>query len=629
MRARVALAALALAGGIAAPASGARQVLVREIRVERPGTVRVELASDEILRLGDAGAVGVVGPDGEHAAAERRPARAEAPCRPVEIAAVERAADGFRLRLTVPANGGLHGALDFELDRATLAPGCRLEERVADGAWRPLATGDLFRVGEGSELARTRLEYAATGARELRLSWPASAGYPRVRSASVCAPEQARPPQLVPARVTALDSPPGRRVFALELPGRAARLAALELALPAAPAGEPGWRLAFGQDGRWRELASGSWAPGRARHRIDLGDAAFAGRALRVELLGPASGPLTASWDLAPQVVRFAAGRPGIWQLRLPAAAAAATGAVPDPGERAALFAPGATRVEAASWPTPGAGAVLSGSAGGERWAVEAGDAEPGAPLALELPAELLAAPGRGAADARLVAGGRLVPARLEPLAEPRTVALRAELVPRQLERGRSALELDLGRAAGREELTGVVLAAGAAARPFRRELDLVGLGGGPGPAREVRLGSRLWECSAAPGDACELFLDAPGRDFDRLRVELDDGDSAPLSGLSAELLARRWQLVFQRPAGAVELALEARQPAPRFDLAQLDAVLALARPAPARLGSRVATPEAGLGRWAGALLTAAIVAVALALLLLLRRLLPPPRSAG
>ena len=248
MNGRSALIVTALAGLAAGGPGRALEIAVREIRVERPGTVRLELGIEEIVHLGDAGALGILGPDGERVGAERRPARAQAPCRPAEIAAVERDEEGWRLELRVPAGTGRHGALDFELDEATLAPGCRLEERAPDGRWRALASGDLFRVGEGGTLARTRLAYPATTARELRLAWPASAGYPKVRSARICAPEAPRSPLLRPARIEARPAPSGRARFALALPPRSALLAALELELPGPPAGALGWRILFGQD---------------------------------------------------------------------------------------------------------------------------------------------------------------------------------------------------------------------------------------------------------------------------------------------------------------------------------------------------------------------------------------------
>ena len=636
MTARWVAAALAVALGAGsaraqvAPATGAaggREVSVREIRVERPGAVRFALAADEIARLGDAGGIDVVAPSGERFGAERILARDEAPCRDVEIAGLERVAGGYRVRLRVPADAGRHASLVFDLDRTTLAAGCRLEASSDGRRWEPLAEGDLYRLGEPSSLARTRLDYPPTGRRELRLSWPAAAGYPRIRGARVCAPVETAPLLLLSVAPRRLDAPHERSRFALAVPSSAVRFAGLVLELPAVPAAPSAWRLSLPQGGRWYELASGRWPERLARYRIDLGDVAFAVPEVRLEIFGPAVETPTAHWDLSRQVARFEAAEAGTFRIELPAPARTQRLARGEPAPASA----GPPRLESGRWPAPQQGAPLAVADFERAWRVTTKGIPVGAPASLPLPDEVLESTRVDRGDLRLVAAGRQVPARLETAAEPELSEIREGLDPAPSGGGHSALELELGGVHGAPVAPSTLtLSAGPAGRPFRRGLSLVGWTRRRGADREQRILGVTWSCAAEPPLPCEVDLELPGPALERLRVEFQDGDSSPLSGLTVERRVRRRQLLFLAPAGELELvAGSPSTPPAAFDLAALDAALGLASPARAELGAAVArrgAPSPGLAR---GLLFAAVAAVALALLLILRRLLPARPPTG
>ena len=638
MTARWVAAALAVAFGAgsaraqeppAAGAAGGRQVSVREIRVERPGAVRFGLAADEIARLGAAGGIDVVAPSGERFGAERILARDEAPCRDVEIAGLERVAGGYRVRLRVPADAGRHASLDFDLDRATLAAGCRLESSSDGRRWEPLAEGDLYRLGEPSSLARTRLDYPPTGRRELRLSWPAAAGYPRIRGARVCAPVETAPLLLLSVAPRRLDAPHDRSRFALAVPSSAVRFAGLVLELPAVPAAPLAWRLSLPQGGSWYEIASGRWPERLVRFRIDLGDVAFAAPELRLELFGPAVETPTAHWDLSRQVARFEAAEAGTYRIELPAPARTLRPARGEPAPASA----GPPRLESGRWPTPQPGAPLAIADFQQAWRVTTKGIPVGAPALLPLPDEVLASTRVDRGDLRLVAAGRQVPARLETAAAPELSEIREGLDPASSGGGRSALDLELepGGVHGAPVATSTLtLSAGPAGRPFRRGLSFVGRTQRPGVDREQRIYGVTWSCAAEPPLPCEVAFELPGLALDRVRVEFQDGDSSPLSGLTMERRVRRRQLVFLAPAGELELvAGSPATPPAAFDLAALDAALGLASPARAELGAAEARHGAPSPGRARGLLFAAVAAVALALLLILRRLLPARPPTG
>ena len=106
-------------------------------------------------------------------------------------------------------------------------------------------------------------------------------------------------------------------------------------------------------------------------------------------------------------------------------------------------------------------------------------------------------------------------------------------------------------------------------------------------------------------------------------RLEFDDGDDRPLDELDIELESARERLLFLWPGGEVDLAeVDSEAAAPRYDLARLDAALAVRRAMDAGpvVWSGDGPGAPAVRRW---LLVGAVGLVALALLALLARLLP------
>jgi hypothetical protein len=626
--------ATAFALAVLAPALAAAKPAAERARfpvdVARPGLVTVELDAAALVRLGPGGGVEVLDPDGARVDAERHLASEEAACRAVAVGEVGREVDSWTVGLDLGDDPAPHAALVFELEEAVLASGCELESSADGRSWRPLARGDLFRLGEGRGLARTRLVYPPSRVPRLRLRWPAAAGYPRVRSVEVCAPEEASPAPTVGFAAEERAADGTRARWRLPLPPRAARVRALRMARAADANGGLGrlaWRLELAQDGAWHELAGGSWPAGDERLRVALGDVAFLGAALRVEVWGGTGPGPRFEWELAPQRVRFVAARAGRFALVLPAAPRPGSLSVP-PGAgpvRAALGPAAVARADPARDGALGAAAPKRRFAA--RWRVEApAGVAPGTPVVLEVPPlDGVAAAGR--ADARLVAAGRLVPARWATAAEPEEAVLASAAAPVPRAAGRSRLELDLAGRIGRP--TALRLRAPLEAGAFRRGVALVGrVGPAPG-APEATMSRALWECAPDPPRPCETSFRLAGAAPGGIALEIEDGDAAPLRSLDAEVELAREEAVFLWPGTEVELLAGARDlEAPRFDFARLDEALALSPPVAVH-ARRALAAGGGLERWSRPLLVLAVAAVAIALLALLRRLLPGPGAPG
>ncbi|MCB9597584.1 MAG: hypothetical protein H6719_33000 [Sandaracinaceae bacterium] len=166
---------------------------------------------------------------------------------------------------------------------------------------------------------------------------------------------------------------------------------------------------------------------------------------------------------------------------------------------------------------------------------------------------------------------------------EPPTVALPLTEVARTRRDGRTILEL--ARPAGLVP-DRVLVTTGAA--NFFREVRVLDLSAGAAP-REVGHGSlfRVHEIDGAEWVA----IDVERAVGDRLRVEIDDGDSPELEGLAFEAIVRQPTLLFESDGAPVTLRFGGgRAQAPRYDIQRLVGT---------RLGDRLlgaALPEATLG---------------------------------
>lgn len=626
----LALAALVLAAATSSAAAIER--FERTIRVERPGEVSVELDARAILHLGPAGEVALFGPDGARVAVARRVAAEDLVCRGARVAAIARRDGDFVIEIDVGEWAEPLGALRFELDEQTMAPGCRLEAGGEGGSWREIARETLFRLGEGTTLARTRLDFAPLRPTRLRLIWPAAAGYPAVRAVEACAAGETRTPPRAP--VAHIEPAPAlgattRRL--LEAPGGPAPLAALEVEL--APSGPEvrEYRIEFAAGGAWRGLTEGEWPAGSRKHRIDLGDSAVPSGRLRLELGGEERSIAAAEWLLVPQRLHFVAAAPGSYRLVYPA-----EGRGPISGEESAAEASTAALGPEASsawrFPAPRPGAAAPDARFAARVAVEApSGTAPGEPVALSLPSLVGEEPVDGAGSVRLLASGRQVPFRLEREAAPRTLPLAVPLAPGGIEAGESGYDLDLSSAGPGWNSVRLLLSAPPEETPFERTGRLVAAESRPGRLPVAVPFS--WRCAARAGLPCVLRIDLPPTLRDGARLRFRDGDSAPLAGIGAELELARDRLVFQWPGDdvGVELAVNGEGiGVPQFDLSELDRVLAVAEPRPVTLGAPVEErPAAWSERHQQVLLVAALAMVSAVLLTLLARMLPRSSRRG
>ncbi|HET9768793.1 MAG TPA: hypothetical protein VFS60_18245, partial [Thermoanaerobaculia bacterium] len=415
----------------------------------------------------------------------------------------------------------------------------------------------------------------------------------------------------------------------------------IELVLPAGRA--VGWRLRAAAGGRWRTLGEGSWAPlsTAAPRRLPAGGD---GAPLRLELWGEIDAPVPASVALRvlPLALAIDAPAAGTYELRS------------GPGLRRPLAAPAAANA-AAQWVVPGppralgappplplpAGGTLPRAIFARHWPVRV-QARPGDAVRLLLPGAVETAARADLADLRLARQGRQVPYLVEDVAAPERAAAWERLVPKPKDRddrdrgaeGVSVAELPLPQ--GLSRFDGELLLR-VPPRPLRRDVRLVrqGVAEGVGDAPEISTPWQQWRCEPLPPLPCELALIPPAAGRGPLRLEIADGDNAPLAEIAAELWRPRRALLFPWPGEPVALlAGSPRIGAPVYDLAAVADELR-ARPAHvARLGPAMEGSQgapAGWPRWTvlGSLALAAVV-----LLLLLARALPrmpqsepPPRA--
>lgn len=625
-----ALAAIVLAA--AASAAAANERFERTIGVERPGEVSVELDARAILHLGPAGEVALFGPDGARVAVARRVASEDLVCRGARVVDIARREGDFVIEIDVGEWAEPLGALRFELDEQTMAPGCRLEAGGEGGSWREIARETLFRLGEGSTLARTRLDFAPLRSTRLRLIWPAAAGYPAVRAVEACAAGAARTPPRAP--VASIERAPalgGATRLLLRSPGGAAPLAAVEIELEPIGPEVREYRVEFAAGGAWRRLTEGQWPTGSRRHRLDLADSAVPSGELRVELGGESQTVVAAEWLLVPQRLRFVAAAAGSYRLVYPAEDRGPNARGQDAAE-ASTAALGPEVASALRLPAPRPGAAAPDARFAARVAVEApAGIVAGEPVALSLPPRVGREPVEGSGGVRLLASGRQVPYRFEREAAPRTLSLAAPSAPGEIETGESGFDLDLSAADPGWRGARLVLAAPAAETPFERSGRIEETGSRPGRAPTAV--PFTWQCVARAGLPCILRVDLPPTLRDGARLRFRDGDSAPLSGIAAELELARYRLVFQWPgdSAGVELAVNGEGiGVPQFDLSALDRVLAFAEPRPVTLGASVEErPGAWSERHQQVLLVAALAMVAAVLLTLLARMLPRLSGRG
>jgi len=638
-----------LAACIALPAVGVEGFLyTREVQVPTSGWARVPLDLPAVQHMAPGGAdLHVFAPGGTEVAVRVAPAVQRSERREVTVVKVDKGEGGWTLLLDVGAEPAPHERLFFALAEMTVAPSVRLEgsldDRADNKSWHPLATGDMFRLGEREGLQQISLSYPSTEDRYLRLAWPQAAGFPRVETVEV---ETVSGPSLAFATRGAECQAAGPRSTACALvlpaPGQVVRRLTLDVEGP----GAVGFRLYAAREGTWQLLHEGTWqrAGSRTQHFVDGAGEPLAGSVLRLELFGAGkAAPRLTGWgvDLAAQTVVFQAAEPGRYVIAYGGAARRNHRAdEPPAGAEMAGLAAGpekeqaAAAVPEAAAGTSGPGAPLGRSRFDSSWTVIAPSAKPGDLVRLELPDLVYVNARPDLGDLRLAVGPNQIPFFRWTPPEPALAGGTRGLHPATAHRaGESEAEVTLP-AAG---LPLTELALSTPGGPLRRMVGVRYLE----PIRRSRLprlpddprerqpvARTLWECDPDPPLPCRAALPLPGAAPKILSIRLDDGDNPPLAALDVELWRRRDVLMFIWPqaAGNPEpvrlLAGSERLTAPAYDFATLGEELP-ARPwQPADLDLAGTAPKAGGKPWTRWAMPVALALAGVFLLLLLRRIL-------
>lgn len=609
----------------------------REVEVPVAGWMRVplDLAALQHLAPG-ASDLHVFAPGGGEVPVRVAPSIPRSERSLVTVHRVEKEGKGWVILLDTGAGTAPHERLVFDITRTTVAPSVVLESSQDSATWRPLAAGDLFRIGSADGLERTSLSYPATRDRYLRLHWPGEAGLPRVSAVEV---ETVTGPS-VTVDVQDVECDTGRSgvtVCILTLPAAGQLLRRLTLEVESN--GRVGYVLREPRDARWSSLAEGVWQREgeRTRHLLTGTREPLAGNLLRLELYGSGeTPPRLAAWgaDLAVQVALFRAEEPGRYTLAygggVPAEIRPAN---PPRGDETAWLEAGPER-EHPLPPLPPS-ATAPGMPLGDRgfsgsWNVIAPSAKPGDLVRLELPDGIYGSARRDLGDLRLAAGERQIPFfRWSPPA-PVLAAEERDLRPDAVSRGASESQAEIHLPGTRLPLTELDLSVSPA--PLRRAVGVRYLE----PARSLRekaegreeapVARETWECRPEPPLPCRIELPLPGPAPALLAVRFHDGDNPPLTGLDAEVWRKSDILLFVWPEVGADtpvrlLAGAEGLRAPSYDLETLGDVL-LGRPwQPAELDLEGRASEGGAW-WSRWVMPATLGIAGIFLLLLLRRIL-------
>lgn len=567
----------------------------------------------------------------------QRPPQSTAPVGASALS-VDAVADGWALVFDLGPSAPRHEAFRFEFANRAAVSGCRLESGDDGTTWRPLAEGDLFRLGEGQSLSRTSLTYPPTADRYLRLLWPRGGEYPDVRRA------EALPAPPVPSAVLefSLGLRPegalaGGRIYRLTLPGSGAGLRRLRLSVEGA--GALSYRLSAPEEYCWRGLAEGTLTRDTAGRWPEI--PVEAGRPespqLRLEIASGAVPPpeLKEVWGaFEVESLLFRAQQPGTHRLTYGSLGLAPPAypafAPPDAPESLPALALGAeSEVAPAGLPAARAaqGAAMPAAAFSAVWPVERGAAAPGELARLEIPEGVYGDARADLADLRLDAGGKQVPYLLHRPAEPAVAGEWQALTPKP---GRNPGESEIVLPAPAPGLPLSALELRVAASVFERPVQMRFSGEGSRPGTEVKApvfyGS--WSCAGASALPCRIVIPLYGTGQGEIKVTFQDGDNPPLPAVDAVLWRRRHALYFLAPEGPFRLmAGSPGLAAPRYDLPALEAQL-LAMP-----NAEVALGPAGSGggrtgsKGVWAAMVGALVLCGAVLLVILARALKKPSA--
>lgn len=392
-----------------------------QVEIPKPGWVRAPLDSGILGLAGSDQRLRLIGPG-------NRPIPyallgGESGTIPVQDIKVEETPEGWWISFDLGIVPQDHNHLFFNPARPTAAAGCRLEGSSDRSTWKPLARGDLFRIGEGAGLARSRFDYPRTNVRYLRLSWPKNAGFPEVREAAVALMEIA--PDAAGARALPATEKTGVGDYLLRLPGDGLWVDQVILTWKAAA--PPRAELLLAENGRWHSLGSAS--PGTdAPEKIifHFGDARLRTRVLRLLVQG---GPFQAEYLAPRRWILFDAPQPGSYIL----VPGAPNSPGPSPGIGPAVkgalseaaFVPGNSSGWDFQIPAEVVRPVPVAQLPPSSMAFKITAPEPlaeGTPVRVPLPGQLWEFPGVKPSNLRPTVGKAVIPSFLEPLGDPRPV---------------------------------------------------------------------------------------------------------------------------------------------------------------------------------------------------------------
>ncbi len=630
---------IAVLAALAAPEIPCQFRFSRPISVQSPGWVKVPL--DPVTRghmTPDGRDLRIYSPSGEEVAYQLASPPVQSGAMQAKALAVSEAPGGWNLDFDLGPQAVAHSAFRFEFSNRVAASGCRLYSSADGSSWKPLASGDLFRIGESSSLSETLLSYAPSHGRYLRLWWPKGAGFPDVRNASaVAADVPAGPPQRLALHFT----PDGQQRagvngYLITLPGQGVKVRRLELKWsgPAIAA----YRLYLSGEGAWNVAAQGSLARGAGGGAyVSLWADLIPEGLIRAELSsGTIHAPVLESVaaELEPEWVFFSAQQAGTYEVAY-GGAGMATPSYPELGsvplETASVigFGPEEERPlpEAPSRPA-GLGAPLPNEPFECFWPVVAAGAKMGQLVRLEIPGEVYGAAQHSLRDLRLGSEGRQVPYVLYSPPSPALVAAVNGAAPVSTGKGKSEVVVQLPQ----NDLPLSCIEVYSKAAVFEKAASVEGVPEASMPGIEeggdAFLTGGNFLCTGEQELPCRLGLCLDGsRGLKALKLVFQDGDNPPLPSVDVRVYRKRNFLLFFMPAKNVRLLAGA--PAlgqPVYDIAAMrDQLLSL----PSRVvtlgaaGGGEEASEPAKVKWA---LAGILALAAIALAALLAKVIKNPR---
>ena len=519
----------------------------------------------------------------------------------VQIIEVEAHDSGWLVTMDSGAGSVVHSGLRFNFEGTMNVPDVRLESSDDRSTWLPLATADLFFLGDSPDLRRREVDYPPIGSRYIRLDWPLSAGFPELESAYFVAGSTIEDLVRSDVRFESWTSEAGRSEYRLFLPGPGVvPLIWVEWD----GAGSVGYRLSEPETGHWRPRASGVLVKANEGEGIMLDGQRLSSGPLRLELFSTGEADLevrgvTAGYEPEWLVFHAESNAPHALAYGAPDLSPPDGATVLVDEQISTLFfneigpevEHARPNIEAA---LAESGAAMPSEPFSAAWPILAKGAASGDVVRLELPDAVYPESRRPVTDLRLdVDGVQLAFLRGMP-PDPALVLERRGLHPEPLpgRPGISRVIVDLPTSL--LPLSELELSAEAA--PFERSIRAFWIDEreGIGVLADPSLGSRStgtggWTCSGRSPIPCRVRIGLQPDRSTRLQIQFSDGDNAPLDAVDVRVWRRRDTLTFVWPDGPAPIlrvgADGVREPT--YDLRALETAIGALPAEEATLGPR------------------------------------------